>query len=301
MSFVSYQEPIHPCLITEVPQFSVCSYIFLFDKVVIVCKRKGYSYELKEIIELQLYKMSDDPMNNRDMKKVRNQFSFCFALKSDRAELFVPQFNLRGDGAASAHDQTACIIITNGVLEPKELVDDNFRYVWVMHWSADRASCSSMLEQSCKCNEGHLGFMETVHCATGLTLLSFGLDLHVSVHVCMCNRVFLWCLSFLHAYQSSGKMVSPSDSLLFNSSSHEGLFLEVLFFGCHAVIAHVALCSVTGSAAFFLLRCIAKACKGFLFSLHISEPTVITHKAHKVYKNLLSSLAFFFLSISVCH
>lgn len=46
-------------------------YIFLFDKVVIVCKRKGYSYELKEIIELQSYKMSDDPMNNRDMKKVR--------------------------------------------------------------------------------------------------------------------------------------------------------------------------------------------------------------------------------------
>ncbi|XP_055081655.1 guanine nucleotide exchange factor VAV2 isoform X3 [Periophthalmus magnuspinnatus] len=44
-------------------------YIFLFDKVVIVCKRKGYNYELKEIIELQSYKMSDDPMNNRDMKK----------------------------------------------------------------------------------------------------------------------------------------------------------------------------------------------------------------------------------------
>uniref|UniRef100_A0A8C9T503 Vav guanine nucleotide exchange factor 2 n=1 Tax=Scleropages formosus TaxID=113540 RepID=A0A8C9T503_SCLFO len=44
-------------------------YIFLFDKVVIVCKRKGYNYELKEIIELQSYKMSDDPTNNRDMKK----------------------------------------------------------------------------------------------------------------------------------------------------------------------------------------------------------------------------------------
>uniref|UniRef100_A0AAX7TH99 Vav 2 guanine nucleotide exchange factor n=1 Tax=Astatotilapia calliptera TaxID=8154 RepID=A0AAX7TH99_ASTCA len=44
-------------------------YIFLFDKVVIVCKRKGYSYELKEIIELQNHKMSDDPTNNRDMKK----------------------------------------------------------------------------------------------------------------------------------------------------------------------------------------------------------------------------------------
>lgn len=49
----------------------VFRYIFLFDKVVIVCKRKGYSYELKEIIELQNHKMSDDPTNNRDMKKVR--------------------------------------------------------------------------------------------------------------------------------------------------------------------------------------------------------------------------------------
>ncbi|XP_015222469.1 guanine nucleotide exchange factor VAV2 isoform X3 [Lepisosteus oculatus] len=44
-------------------------YIFLFDKVVIVCKRRGYSYELKEIIELMSYKMTDDPMNNRDIKK----------------------------------------------------------------------------------------------------------------------------------------------------------------------------------------------------------------------------------------
>ncbi|KAJ8379787.1 hypothetical protein SKAU_G00005650 [Synaphobranchus kaupii] len=44
-------------------------YIFLFDKAVIVCKRKGYNYELKEIIELQAYKMTDDPMSNRDVKK----------------------------------------------------------------------------------------------------------------------------------------------------------------------------------------------------------------------------------------
>ncbi|PIN98045.1 hypothetical protein AB205_0112300, partial [Aquarana catesbeiana] len=44
-------------------------YLFLFDKVVIVCKRKGYSYELKEIIELLSHKMTDDPMNNKDIKK----------------------------------------------------------------------------------------------------------------------------------------------------------------------------------------------------------------------------------------
>lgn len=55
-------------------------YIFLFDKVVIVCKRKGYSYELKEIIELQSYKMSDDPMNNRDVKKVGSSLELRFLL-----------------------------------------------------------------------------------------------------------------------------------------------------------------------------------------------------------------------------
>ncbi|XP_063172162.1 guanine nucleotide exchange factor VAV2 isoform X1 [Candoia aspera] len=44
-------------------------YLFLFDKVVIVCKRKGYSYEQKDIIELFCYKMTDDPTNNKDIKK----------------------------------------------------------------------------------------------------------------------------------------------------------------------------------------------------------------------------------------
>ncbi|CAI5794024.1 guanine nucleotide exchange factor VAV2 isoform X5 [Podarcis lilfordi] len=44
-------------------------YLFLFDKVVIVCKRKGYNYEQKDIIELFCYKMTDDPMNNKDIKK----------------------------------------------------------------------------------------------------------------------------------------------------------------------------------------------------------------------------------------
>ncbi|XP_046724217.1 guanine nucleotide exchange factor VAV2 [Silurus meridionalis] len=56
-------------------------YIFLFDKVVIVCKRKGDNYELKEIIELQFYKMSDDPTNNRDMKKASGKmWSYGFYL-----------------------------------------------------------------------------------------------------------------------------------------------------------------------------------------------------------------------------
>ncbi|KAG5272837.1 hypothetical protein AALO_G00169850 [Alosa alosa] len=66
--FQSSIENLNISLALSESQFH-CLYIFLFDKVVIVCKRKGYNYELKEIIELQYYKMSDDPMNNRDMKK----------------------------------------------------------------------------------------------------------------------------------------------------------------------------------------------------------------------------------------
>ena len=77
-----------------------------------MCKRKGYSYELKEIIELQSYKMSDDLMNNRDMKKVRSQ----------------------GDGG----DRTTTLlspvigimihtIILIDALERRDLVDGNFR------------------------------------------------------------------------------------------------------------------------------------------------------------------------------
>ncbi|XP_063791983.1 guanine nucleotide exchange factor VAV2 isoform X3 [Pseudophryne corroboree] len=56
-------------------------YLFLFDKVVIVCKRKGYSYELKEIIELLFHKMTDDPMNNKDIKKSHGKmWSYGFFL-----------------------------------------------------------------------------------------------------------------------------------------------------------------------------------------------------------------------------
>ncbi|XP_077161139.1 guanine nucleotide exchange factor VAV2 isoform X10 [Paroedura picta] len=56
-------------------------YLFLFDKVVIVCKRKGYSYEQKDIIELLSYKMTDDPTNNKDLKKSHGKmWSYGFYL-----------------------------------------------------------------------------------------------------------------------------------------------------------------------------------------------------------------------------
>ncbi|XP_072422226.1 guanine nucleotide exchange factor VAV2 isoform X2 [Chiloscyllium punctatum] len=56
-------------------------YLFLFDKAVIVCKRKGYSYELKETIDLQAHKVTDDPMNNKDLRKSHGKmWSYAFYL-----------------------------------------------------------------------------------------------------------------------------------------------------------------------------------------------------------------------------
>ncbi|XP_069788150.1 guanine nucleotide exchange factor VAV2 isoform X4 [Narcine bancroftii] len=56
-------------------------YLFLFDKAVIVCKRKGYNYELKETIDLQTHKMTDDPMNNKDLRKCHGKmWSYAFYL-----------------------------------------------------------------------------------------------------------------------------------------------------------------------------------------------------------------------------
>lgn len=99
-------------------------YIFLFDKVVIVCKRKGYSYELKEIIELQSYKMSDDPMNNRDMKKVRAALN----LEAKRLHRLISLAVRSPEMSGRAGNESSCVITVNVVLLLKELVDGYFRY-----------------------------------------------------------------------------------------------------------------------------------------------------------------------------
>lgn len=44
---------------------------FLFDKAMFVCKKKsGETFELKEIIELQSYHIRDEPLGEKDNKKV---------------------------------------------------------------------------------------------------------------------------------------------------------------------------------------------------------------------------------------
>uniref|UniRef100_A0A3Q3A6C4 Osteoclast-stimulating factor 1 n=1 Tax=Kryptolebias marmoratus TaxID=37003 RepID=A0A3Q3A6C4_KRYMA len=52
-------------------------YAFLFDKAVIICKRKsGETFELKEIIELNHYQIRDEPSGEKDNKK----WSYLFLL-----------------------------------------------------------------------------------------------------------------------------------------------------------------------------------------------------------------------------
>ncbi|XP_023577467.1 guanine nucleotide exchange factor VAV3 [Octodon degus] len=44
-------------------------HIFLFDLAVIVCKRRGDNYEMKEIIDLQQYKIANNPTTDKENKK----------------------------------------------------------------------------------------------------------------------------------------------------------------------------------------------------------------------------------------
>ncbi|KAM9845105.1 guanine nucleotide exchange factor VAV3-like isoform 1-T1 [Aulostomus maculatus] len=44
-------------------------HIFLFDVAAIVCKRRGYNYEMKEILDLSVFKITDNPTSDREGKK----------------------------------------------------------------------------------------------------------------------------------------------------------------------------------------------------------------------------------------
>ncbi|KAK0146272.1 Guanine nucleotide exchange factor VAV3 [Merluccius polli] len=44
-------------------------HIFLFDMAVIVCKRRGDNYELKDVLDLNFYKITNNPTSDREGKK----------------------------------------------------------------------------------------------------------------------------------------------------------------------------------------------------------------------------------------
>ncbi|XP_072431021.1 guanine nucleotide exchange factor VAV3 isoform X2 [Chiloscyllium punctatum] len=49
-------------------------HIFLFDKAVIVCKRRGDNYEMKEVVDLSIYKLTNNPTTDNENKKWSHGF-----------------------------------------------------------------------------------------------------------------------------------------------------------------------------------------------------------------------------------
>ncbi|XP_041064893.1 guanine nucleotide exchange factor VAV3 isoform X1 [Carcharodon carcharias] len=91
-------------------------HIFLFDKAVIVCKRRGDNYEMKEIIDLSVYKITNNPTTDKENKKwshgfylthLHGQNGFEFFCKTkDLKKKWLEQFgmalsNIRPEGANS--------------------------------------------------------------------------------------------------------------------------------------------------------------------------------------------------------
>uniref|UniRef100_UPI00398E92CA guanine nucleotide exchange factor VAV3-like isoform X1 n=1 Tax=Pristiophorus japonicus TaxID=55135 RepID=UPI00398E92CA len=91
-------------------------HIFLFDKAVIVCKRRGDNYEMKEIIDLSSYKITNNPTTDKENKKwshgfylthLHGQNGFEFFCKTkDLKKKWLEQFrmalsNIRPDNANS--------------------------------------------------------------------------------------------------------------------------------------------------------------------------------------------------------
>uniref|UniRef100_V9KF60 Proto-oncogene vav n=1 Tax=Callorhinchus milii TaxID=7868 RepID=V9KF60_CALMI len=63
-------------------------YVFLFDKAVIVCKRRGEAYEMREMIDLQYYMIKDDPTGGKDNKKWSHVFLLIELQGQQGYELF---------------------------------------------------------------------------------------------------------------------------------------------------------------------------------------------------------------------
>ncbi|XP_056412572.1 proto-oncogene vav isoform X2 [Hyla sarda] len=63
-------------------------YAFLFDQALLICKRKGDTYELKELIKLHNYQIRDDSCGDRDNKKWSHMFFLIDARGSYGYELF---------------------------------------------------------------------------------------------------------------------------------------------------------------------------------------------------------------------
>uniref|UniRef100_A0A673CIB7 Vav guanine nucleotide exchange factor 3 n=1 Tax=Sphaeramia orbicularis TaxID=375764 RepID=A0A673CIB7_9TELE len=95
-------------------------HIFLFDAAVIVCKRRGDNYEMKEMIDLHLFKITNNPTSDKENRKwsygfylTHNQgqtgFEFFFKTKELKKK-WLEQFgmaisNIRPENATNNHHE----------------------------------------------------------------------------------------------------------------------------------------------------------------------------------------------------
>lgn len=54
----------------EAPDPAAPRYAFLLDKALLICKRRGDSYDLKDFVNLHSFQVRDDSSGERDNKKV---------------------------------------------------------------------------------------------------------------------------------------------------------------------------------------------------------------------------------------
>lgn len=58
---------------TEVPDPAAPRYAFLLDKALLICKRRGDSYDLKDFVNLHSFQVRDDSSGDRENKKVGSE------------------------------------------------------------------------------------------------------------------------------------------------------------------------------------------------------------------------------------
>ncbi|KAK6484216.1 guanine nucleotide exchange factor VAV3 isoform X1 [Huso huso] len=93
-------------------------HIFLFDKAVIVCKRRGDNYEMKEVIDLHNFKITNNPTTDKENKKWsygfylthiqgQNGFEFFFKTKELKKK-WLEQFGMAISNITPEHANENC-------------------------------------------------------------------------------------------------------------------------------------------------------------------------------------------------
>ncbi|TFJ95986.1 Proto-oncogene vav [Platysternon megacephalum] len=63
-------------------------YAFLLDQALLICKRKGDSYEMRDFIDLHTYQIRDDSLGEKDSKKWTHMFHLICSYGTQGYELF---------------------------------------------------------------------------------------------------------------------------------------------------------------------------------------------------------------------